>query len=306
MRKSRRLFTLLLALALVMSIGVPAYAAEGGRTREEYTYTVRFWAGGQGSFGGESVIEYTGLKIGDQVSFTNDMVTLFNGDKYYVRGIREAGKDNNTVAHSSFPVEGDADYVVAYGILGEAVAYTINYQDEEGNPLQPDDGRGNLLPSSETYYGNVGDRVIVSYRQVVGYEPQAYNLSKTLSENAAENVFTFVYTEITEAPAPEGPGPATDETEEGGEGGEEGTEIPDDQVPLDNGPQQIVDLDEDDTPKGLLEMGQNLVENGAELLNGLPFGARIGLIGLDALVIALVIWLIIYRKRKKKEDEAET
>ena len=114
------------------------------------------------------------------------MITLKDRGKYYILGIRESGKDNNTVYYTAFTVEGDKDYVIAYGILGDAVAYTINYEDEDGNRLAP----------SETYYGNVGDRPVVSYLYIEGYQPQAYNLIGRLSENAADNVFTFVYSRV--------------------------------------------------------------------------------------------------------------
>ena len=71
---------------------------------------------------------------------------------------------------------------VAYGIKGDMVAYTVNYQDAAGNALL----------ESDTYYGNPGERQYVSSRYVDGYVPQALNLVKTLSVNEAENVFTFI------------------------------------------------------------------------------------------------------------------
>ena len=121
-----------------------------------------------------------------------------NGSKYYVRGIRESGKDNNTVGLTSFSVTQDQDYVVAYGLLGNAVAYTIRYLDEDGNELAP----------SETYYGNVGDKPVVAYLYIDGYQPRYYNLTRTLGENAADNVFDFVYTRVVAAQEPETPTPA--------------------------------------------------------------------------------------------------
>ena len=39
---------------------------------------------------------------------------------------------------------------------------------------------------------------MVAYRYVEGYQPYAYNLGKTLTENEAENVFNFVYTPLPE------------------------------------------------------------------------------------------------------------
>ena len=69
--------------------------------------------------------------------------------------------------------------------------------------------RGTPLLESQTFYGAVGDRPVVAFQYVDGYQPQAYNLTGTLSSNEAENVFTFTYTE-TEAPA------GTEQTPDGG------------------------------------------------------------------------------------------
>lgn len=180
MRKLYRLFSMLLAFCLVWLAGVPAQAAE----TEDYTYTVRFLAGSQGTIGGGEAIVHTGLKYGDRVTFSQRDVSLHNGSKYYVKGIRESGKDNSTAfPNGSFLVTGDQDYVVAYGILGNAVRYRVYYRDKNGKDLAP----------FEEYYGNVGDRPVVAYLHIDGYRPQAYNITRTLSENADENVFTFIY-----------------------------------------------------------------------------------------------------------------
>ena len=101
-----------------------------------------------------------------------------------MQGIRISGRDNNAaVENYSFEVTGDQEYVVAYGIKGNQVAYTINYQDANGNKLA----------DSQTFYGNVGDKPVVAYTYIDGYTPEYRNLTKTLSANAAENVFTFNY-----------------------------------------------------------------------------------------------------------------
>lgn len=49
------------------------------------------------------------------------------------------------------------------------------------------------LEDSQTFYGNVGDKPVVAYTYIDGYTPEYRNLTKTLSANAAENVFTFNY-----------------------------------------------------------------------------------------------------------------
>lgn len=182
----------LLALCIAGSLSVNVKAQE----KKEYTYTVRFYSGARGTFGGNQIVTYSNLKEGDRVTFRQSDVTLEDGSKYYIRGIRESGRDNNTVSpQSSFEVTGDQDYVVAYGIRGNSVGYTIRYVDEDGNQLLPD----------ETYYGNVGDRPVVAYQYIENYLPQAYNLTGTLKQNEAENVFTFTYTPIAAGETPAAP-----------------------------------------------------------------------------------------------------
>lgn len=171
--------------------------------KEAYHYTVTFYAGNQGNFGGTAglsvkssdasvaqsgdMIVIRGLSAGDVVSFNAQTdVALDATSKYYVQGVRLSGRDNDTVSASVFTVDGDADYVVAYGIKGSVVSYTVNYYDESGN----------ALIASETFYGNVGDKPVIAYKYVEGYVPQALGLTKTLSADEAQNVFTFEYEKI--------------------------------------------------------------------------------------------------------------
>ena len=123
------------------------------------------------------------LNAGDDVSFDLSQIQVTD-EKYYVKGIRLSGRDNaEALAAPAFNVDGDADYVVAYGIKGNQVAYTVQYQDEDGN----------TLAESQTFYGNVGDKPVVAYHYIENFVPQALALTKTLSENEADNVFTFTY-----------------------------------------------------------------------------------------------------------------
>lgn len=190
--------SLIAAAALLGMTALPVSAADN------YTYTVTFYAGNQGTFasasgltvagqGNVSIqntgdrITVSGLQTGDTVSFDIQQGAVRPGDdsRYYVQGVRPSARDNDTasLAPSAFRVTEDADYVVAYGIQGDQVAYTVNYEDEEGNTLAP----------SQTYYGNVGDKPVVAYLYIENYLPEALALTKTLSADASENVFTFVY-----------------------------------------------------------------------------------------------------------------
>ena len=196
------------ALALCLALGGSLAGAPVNVSAEEYTYQVTFYSGNQGSFQGTEglsvdnhssgsaytveesgdAVTVSGLKRGDIVSFDVQAgaVELAQDSRYYLRGVRESGRDNDTVETSAFRVDGDAEYVVAYGIRGSQIGYTVNYQDAEGNELAP----------SRTYYGNVGDKPVAAYLYIENYNPQTLALTKTLSDNAAENVFTFVYTQV--------------------------------------------------------------------------------------------------------------
>ena len=198
----RVVFTSLMTLCLVLGLFPVNTLAE------EYTYQVTFYSGNQGTFNGTEglsvdnhssgsqyaveengdEITVSGLKQGDIVSFVVQAgaVQMADDSKYYLRGIRQSGRDNDTVQTSAFRVDGDAEYVLAYGIRGNQTGYTVNYQDAQGNELAP----------SRTYYGNVGDKPVVAYLYIEDYNPQTLALTRTLSENEAENVFTFVYTPV--------------------------------------------------------------------------------------------------------------
>lgn len=207
----KRLLKYFLA-ALVVITGVFSQTADAKAF--SYTYTVSFSAGGQGSInGGVQVrkasgneasvsvsakgdkIIVTGLEYGDVISCdAQGSVALNENSKYYVKGIRLSGRDNNTVAQSAFLVSGDQDYVVAYGIPGELAEYTVNYVDTDGNKLA----------ESRTYYGNVGDEPVIAYLYIDGYIPDSYNQTGKLSSNASENVFNFVYSRAASSMATAG------------------------------------------------------------------------------------------------------
>ena len=197
MKKSLKYF----AAALIMVVSI--FSQSTNAKAFSYTYTVSFSAGGQGSINGgiqvrkasgnsSSVsieskgdkVVVNGLEYGDVISCdAQGNVSLNENSKYYVKGIRLSGRDNNTVAQSAFLVSGDQDYVVAYGIPGELAEYTVNYVDANGNKLA----------DSKTYYGNVGDEPVIAYLYIDGYIPSSYNQSGKLVSDASKNVFNFVY-----------------------------------------------------------------------------------------------------------------
>lgn len=325
MRSCGRLRKGLLIMALLLCMTVQtAVAAEGGNEKE-YTYTVTLFAGNQGTFNGTGgvhviggsaqisggdAIRITGLRAGDVVVLdaTAGMVDLKNGDKYYIKGVRESGRDNNTVADSAFTVTKDAEYVVAYGIQGDMVSYTVNYQDGGGNELAP----------SRTYYGAVGDKPVIAYQYIEGYRPDAYNLTKTLGKNEADNVFTFTYTQSSvQQPAAGGEGteggtdtgtPATTATPGTTAGGGAGTagagtataagtvETPTVENPDGGVPQATVDLDDEDTPKANIDASDS-----DTVRNTSPVPIVLGIV-VAVIALGALIGTYVYFKKKHKAD----
>lgn len=236
-QRKRQAGKLLAAVLLAgLFLALPGQDALAAR-KTPYTYTVTFYAGNHGTFSGsagltvengagdinvtEDKITVSGLTAGAIVSFNTQAgaLTLPEGGKYYIRGLRKSGRDNGTAAASAFRVTGDADYVAAYGIKGDTVAYTVYFEDAAGNTLS----------ESQTYYGNVGDKPVVAYAYVDGYTPDVLAQTKTLSANAAENVFTFLYTPNEELGEAEGEPPAG--TEPGAPGAAPSVEGPAEQTP---------------------------------------------------------------------------
>lgn len=312
MRRLRKLFTSLLLLSVVvMLLSQTAFAVEG------YTYTVRVYAGdpkigaltggGVTATGGSisrsgDCIMVSGLKYGDTVYINAQDAVKAVDERYYVRGIAQAGREESEAAQGTFTVDGNRDFVAAYGIKGDMVAYTVNYLDANGNTLLP----------SDTYYGNPGERQYVSSRYVDGYLPQAWNLVKTLSANESENVFTFTYTAaaagtVTTPPAADA-GTGTG-TAAGGAAGGDGAagagaagagaagdadveaeadglvEAPDEEVP-----QDLVNLDDEEVPLANVKK-----DRPGTVMSHLPVYIGVGAMALVALIVAAV-----YLKKRRK------
>lgn len=314
MRRLSKLFTSLLLLSvMVMMLGQTTFAADG------YTYTVKVYAGdpkigaltgggvtvasGSGAsvnYSGDCVV-VSGLQYGDTIYIRAQDAVKAVDERYYVRGIAQAGREESEAAQGTFTVDGNRDFVAAYGIKGDMVAYTVNYLDANGNTLLP----------SDTYYGNPGERQYVSSRYVDGYVPQAYNLVKTLSTNEAENVFNFTYTTAAPGtvtpPAAEGgadtAGTAGADAAAGAAGADAAAgagaagdadveaeadglvEAPDEEVP-----QDLVNLDDEEVPLANVKK-----DRPGTVMSHLPVYIGVGAMALVALIVAAV-----YLKKRRK------
>lgn len=360
MKRFRKILTAVLTTVMAFSLStVSVLATEESEqgSKQSYTYTITFYAGNQGEFAeAEAVPENTaerlsveglsvsnpeavivqsgdkivvsGLHAGDEVGLTaQSAIDMDTTGKYYVKGIRLSGRDNNTVAASAFTVKGDADYVVAYGIKGNQVGYTVHYQDKQGNLLAP----------SETFYGNVGDKPVVAYKFIDGYAPQALGITKTLSANAAENIFTFVYENmptpdiqqvVTEevvttvetivvdgvtVVVPEGTNTDT-ETGDGTGTGESGTDVDgsetgnaeenDDSGSVNQGGEEseILDLDDEEVPLA----DQQTDGDSQTVLEDAQMAVYVGLAAAAAAVFLIIVFVLLAMKKRGKDAQEET
>ena len=331
----RKFFVVLLTLLLVVQVGTVSAAAAGD---SNYTYTVRVYAGNRGSIAGAPVWEMSGLSYGQTVNFNLGGVVV-NDNRYYVQGIRYSGHDNDALQSNQIRVTEDMDYVVAYGIRGNLVAYTVNYVTAAGAALAP----------SQTYYGNVGEKPVVAFLYIDGYTPQAYNLTKTLSANEADNELTFVYTPLVtvvqqtqnagnantnavgnananaagdgnaaaNANAAAGNADNADNNAQNAadnnaqaDNNQDNTvpevqaplqNIEDNEAPLSEGPAEILDLDDEDTPLANYENAS--MNRGSNSSSGNFAKSVIVMCAAAAGLIVLLFVLIPFLKRRKEERE---
>ena len=186
----KRLLTILM-LVLVFTVGTAYSSFAAGDKAGGYSYKIHVYTGNQGVFKdtGKKAKTLT-FKKGDTFPEMTIKDIKVTNSKYYVRGFRVAGHDNDEGSDEpsgytklSFQVKEDVSYEVAYGIKGALVKYTVHYYDENGNEIAP----------SETYYGMPGDKPVVSFKYVEGYVPDANYKAKTLTKDG-DNDFTFNYT----------------------------------------------------------------------------------------------------------------
>lgn len=197
--RQRILCALILAALALAAVLVVAPASAFA-----YDYTVRVWGGNESTT--EGIIHQETVSGGRECTLDTSWATP-KDDKYYVKGFRVAGEDK-LYPYSTFPVNEDMDFVVAYGIKGEQVSYTVRYVES---------GTGNELVGSEsgqnsvTYYGNKGDKPVVAYEHIPGYRPLYRNITGTLKDEGQNN-WTFEYIALAEGENEEGTTPATTTT----------------------------------------------------------------------------------------------
>lgn len=207
----------------------------------EYTYTIKIILGCSGDEGayfndklgikvpeGATVefidsektgIKISGLKYNDQV--TIDPATMVkispqekldeDGNKveyqkYYVKGVRFAGRNRVYSGAYTFDVTYDETFVLAYGV-GEVVPYIVNYVDKDGNAIDDPEHPGQKI-KSVTAYAPAGEDLYVSYRYIPGYKPNTYAYhtkslkAPTVDDEGVEHPFEFTFKYSTNGSSP--------------------------------------------------------------------------------------------------------
>ena len=316
MRK-RLIFILTLTCMMIftMSFGTvsTAFAADDDASGS-YEYVVKIYPGLKGTYKGNAKVTTLHKKLGESVSMNVYTDVEVTDDRYYARGFRIAGHDHDEMEGETisgftvmnFKVEQDVNYVVAYGIKGEMVPYTIRYVD---------DASGKSIEDEDTYYGMPGDKPVVSFKYIEGYEPKVFNLTKKLTKDASQNVFEFRYTvgsssqtstTIVNRVAPAAPGTPANPAgtnvaaANGANAGNAGNaaanngaaNIGDNATPLADGPQQFTDLDDAETPtaSGPFQF--------AKLLPYIGGGLAV------VLIVLALLWFILRKKKGEGMEEA--
>lgn len=209
-------------LAACACIAALAYAPTVAQA-DNYTYTVRVWGGNQGTVQGQNskgYAELTGVPYGGVVRLSSQFPVTINNEKYYQKGYRISGQDDlEGYLYNAITVTEDVDYVVSYGVKGDLVSYTVNFVEYgTGRALTNDDGQ-----SSVTYYGNQGDKPVVSFAYISGYRPRYRNITGTLGPDGTNN-WTFEYIPLAAGETEDGTGGNNNQGgNQGNQGGNQGT-----------------------------------------------------------------------------------
>ena len=139
---------------------------------------------------GESVdfkLAISNLSYKDRISFdAAKLVKLGADSKYYVKGMRISGSDENVNPNGNtnvtIEVTSDDTYVVAYGV-GKIIPYKVQYLGEKDEALYEE----------ETLYGAEGEEIVVPARHIPDYKPDVIEKKLPLVK---DTVVVFKYTRL--------------------------------------------------------------------------------------------------------------
>ena len=179
-----------LALALVAGFVFTTLAPTAAQA-DEYQYTIRVWAGNNSTVNGSTGVVEASKKFakGESVNLRDYFDAQVTDQKYYIKGFRVSGQDK--LCEESFDVTEDMDFIVAYGVKGDQVSYTLSFVEYgTDKALKNDEG-----VTSKTLYGNKGDKPVVAFEYVPGYRPLYRNITGTLGDEGTNN-WTCEYIKI--------------------------------------------------------------------------------------------------------------
>ena len=192
-RRAPRLALVCVALvAGLLFAATPAFAK---------SYTVRIFGGNHGAYGGADPY-VTEVPAGTDF-VPNVNAVQIEGDKYYCQGFRLSGADDLT---ATYYINQDTDIVVAYGVPGKMVNYTLHFVEYNNN--------SNVLAEPRTFQGKVGDKPVAAYEYIPGWRPVYRQITGTLQDGA--NDWTFEYVRVEEGEEEPAAPTTTTTTEEGG------------------------------------------------------------------------------------------
>ena len=197
MKRIKHILTLIFASVMVIAAGMQVKA-------EPYKYKVTLLPGLYGTVSGSSfdvpynekvtlaVNQDAEGNIVASASYGGDTYTVtVNSDvknKYYCKGFHISGIE--PVVVGNLTITEDTILVASYGMTSKAVKYTVQFLDEDGNVLAPE----------KTFYGNIGDKPVVSCEYIQDWVPDALQKTGTLLDpndpnyqEGVSNVFPFVY-----------------------------------------------------------------------------------------------------------------
>ncbi|MBR0462532.1 MAG: hypothetical protein IJJ00_07465 [Erysipelotrichaceae bacterium] len=286
--KTRKLFTSLLLVLLCLFTARPVKAEEGAPSPRTYKVTIS--GGLHGKIDGKDIIEFEVPQDYEwNMNDYLDRITLNSSEdeqRYYFKGFHISGRDDLIGTKT---ISEDTVFVATYGIKGETAEYHVHYLD----------GSGNTLHEPQTFYGNVGDRPVIAYVHVEGYEPEVkqYNdivlgqdpVDITFTYKPAQSGNTVIYVEV--------PGETPNTPSQGGGGTAPEENIPDETTPAAD-PDDIVDIDTDPTPTTKPDDGGKKEEVVPQKTGFLDILKTYALPGLGILALLLLIIFLIFRRRK--------
>ncbi|MCR5097296.1 MAG: hypothetical protein K6A70_11260 [Erysipelotrichaceae bacterium] len=185
---NKKILSILFAVLIFIGCGISKIEAEDVYN----TYKVTIEGGQYGTVNGNDSFELT-VHAGDELIMLNleDLIKP-NTEKYRFIGFHISGQmDNQNDVFSKLGntvVDKDLNLVATYGFSGNLVEYHVYYTNTAGDELYPMD----------VFYGNEGDKPVIAYRYISGYEPKVTSYSAVLPTKASGEIleFTFVYTKV--------------------------------------------------------------------------------------------------------------